>query len=176
MILSNNQLSKVTQNRDIKDHDSDGNSKDSSTENSRDSCKILMCSFVDQSPAKESSKASAEKEKKSSESEKEPESSEVNNTISLEPASTDDDSQGQESGEEDLDINAGLEKCFSALEKRIDKEEDTSDDVSKDENKESLDKKDEKEAEDKEEKSKEEEEESSGITIPVHDVDDDDDM
>ena len=157
-----NELSKVTQNGESKDRDSDSNSKDSSTENSRDSCKILMCSFVDQSPAKESSKDSAEKEKPSV-SEKGPEpSAEVNNTISLDPASTDDDSQSQESGDEDLDINAGLEKCFSALEKKIDSEEDTS-----------VDDKTEK-AEKKDDESKEEE--SSSINIPIHDVDDDDDM
>ena len=148
------ELSKETENGDSIGHDSDSNSKESSTENSRDSCKILFGSFVDQSPAKEKPEDSNEKDKAS-----EPEA--VNNTISLEPASTDDDSQSQES-EEDLDINAGLEKCFSALENRIDKEEESSDEA---ENKKG-----------EKEKDGESKEESSGIDIPIHDVDDDDEM
>ena len=148
------EISKETQNGESIGHDSDSNSKESSRENSRDSCKILFGSFVDQSPAKEKPEDSDEKDKAC-----EPEP--VNNTISLEPASTDDDSQSQES-EEDLDINAGLEKCFNALENRIDKEEESSD--------EGENKKGEKE------KDGEAKEDSSGIDIPIHDVDDDDEM
>ena len=150
------EVSKETQNGESIGHDSDSNSKESSTENSRDSCKILFGSFVDQSPAKEKPEDSDEKDKAC-----EPEPGAVNNTISLEPASTDDDSQSQES-EEDLDINAGLEKCFNALENRIDKEEESSDEADN--------KKGEKE------KDGESKEESSGIDIPIHDVDDDDEM
>ena len=161
---ADSELLKEGENRGNTDQDTDSNSKESNTENSRDSCKILMCSFVDQSPAKETSK-----DEETTEALQPEPASKVNNTISLEPASTDDDSQSQES-EEDLDINAGLEKCFSALEKKIDKEEDTSEDVDDPVvPEEEAEKKD-------EDETAESKEDSTGINIPIHDVDDDDDM
>ena len=148
-----NKLSNYTENKESKKDKEMFNSRDSSIESSRDNCMILMCSFVDQSPAKEKLK---ETEEKTTEKE-------VVNTISLEPASPDAGASETVESEEDLDINAGLEKCFSALEKKIDNEAESSGVTS-----------DEKEEE--EEKERHAKERSSDIEIPIHDVDDDDDM
>ena len=110
------------------DTNKDGVSTDPADSSKDDSCKVLVSLWSTDSPKKgeDALKESNvnEQEDKAVEAEKKEEekNKEVKNTISLEMAEDDDD-DGDNTSEEELDINAGLDKCFNDLEKRVEQEE-----------------------------------------------------
>lgn len=89
--------------------------KESEEAKSKDSGKVqvLMSMFVDQSK-EESDEKGATKDSDNKEIVKEDNKKE--STISLEPADPEDNST---ESDDDMDVNAGLDKCFDALEKKI---------------------------------------------------------
>jgi len=87
---------------------SKNDSETSNDEKSNDGCQVLMFKFVDESKENHDNEAGDKEEKKGG-------------TISLEPAGPDDASA---ESDDDLDINAGLEKCFNDLENKIASEKD----------------------------------------------------
>ena len=104
-------------------------SSESTKAKEKENCKVLMFSFVDQSTSEES-KITSDSVKNGKDSDeatgeavvekaKEPENTEVA-TPAPDDASADSDS-------DDVDINAGLEKCFNALEQKIANEADGGD-------------------------------------------------
>ena len=104
--------------------------KSSESTKEKENCKVLMFSFVDQSTSEER-KITSDSEKNGKDSDeatgeavvekaKEPENTEVAATPAPDDASADSDS-------DDVDINAGLEKCFNALEQKIADEADGGD-------------------------------------------------
>merc|ERR1712098_9437 len=147
----NNDVQDDIKDANAADKEDEGTSKDDSEASNdskqSDGCQVLMFKFVDES--KENHEKEAELENKDEKK---------GGTISLEPAGPDDASADSD---DDLDVNAGLEKCFNDLENKIASEKDESSDKPED---------------NKQNDKKEDEDDSNTDAVEVNNDSDEDDV
>ena len=98
---------------------------DSAKPNAKSSCTLLFSTFGDDS----SKEKKDDKGNSSQEEEEETPKKKDGNTISLEEVDPNDTNSASADSEDEMDINAGLDACFNALEKKIESESNKDDKV-----------------------------------------------